>query len=137
MLNTEQLQKLGMNPDFDKSILPEQYQYVHEPYYKGDGELGVKSMQMLINSYKEYVHQQAIIKQELLKHILKKEQLYPNPNWSVYDVVEQFPDSTLEQQQAILSKALNNEATAEQIKFSIREFAELLYELKPTEDEED
>ena len=66
-----------------------------------------------------------------------KEQLYPNPNWSVYDVVEQFPDSTLEQQQAILSKALNNEATAEQIRFSIREFAELLYELKPTEDEED
>lgn len=154
MLNIEQLQKLGMNRHFDKSILPEQYRYQFQPFYRGDGELNVKEMEGLLNKFKEYVHQQDIIKEELIKHILEKEveisenntetnhkkaleQLgfYSDILWTVSDVKGKFSEATDEQAQHILDKALNNEATMEQIWFSINEFATDLYNLTEKEDE--
>lgn len=154
MLNTEQIQLAGMNRDFDKSILPEQYRYQFQPFYKGDGELNVKQMEDLLNKFKEYVHQQDIIKVELIKHILEKEVevsetnteanhkkaleqmgFYSDVLWTISDVKGIFPDASDEEAQHILDKALNNEATMEQIWFSIREFATSLYNLTEKEDE--
>lgn len=60
---------LGMNPRSDQEILPKQYTVVEQPYYKGDGVHNVKELQQLCNDFKEYCHQQAIIKQELIKEI--------------------------------------------------------------------
>ncbi len=63
--------KLGMNKDSDAYLLPIQYKTViEEPYYKGDGNHSINELQKLLNQYKEYSHQQAIIKQNLIKTIL-------------------------------------------------------------------
>jgi len=37
-----------------------------QPFYKGDGMHGVTELQDLCKQFKEYCHQQALIKQELL-----------------------------------------------------------------------
>lgn len=62
---------LGMNPKSDSYILPKHYTYESEPFYKGDGEHSVKDMQELLKKYKEYSHQQAIVKQRLIEFITK------------------------------------------------------------------
>ena len=63
-------QDLGMNPNSDRYILPEQYTNVQpEPYYEGDGNHSVAELQKICREYKEYCHQQAIIKQVLIQHI--------------------------------------------------------------------
>ena len=60
---------LGMNINSDKFLLPDQYTTIEQPYYKGDGELSVRQLQELCNNYKEYCHQQAVIKQKLIEEI--------------------------------------------------------------------
>ncbi len=65
---------LGMNPRSDKALLPPHYEsmYQPEPYYSGDGNHNVKEMQEMLNQYKEYSHQQALIKQKLIERISEK-----------------------------------------------------------------
>jgi hypothetical protein len=60
---------IGMNQNFDKALLPSQYEYQEQPHYPGDGNLSVKQLQELCNKFKEYCHQQAIIKQQLIEYI--------------------------------------------------------------------
>ena len=62
-------QNLGMNINSDKFLLPNHYTPVSEPYYKGDGEHSIKELQELCKKFTEYCHQQAIIKQRLIKEI--------------------------------------------------------------------
>jgi len=66
-LNTE---NLGMNPRFDYDNLPKGYIYQSEPHYIGDGMHSVHEMQELLNQYKEYCHQQALIKQTLIAEVI-------------------------------------------------------------------
>ena len=62
--------QLGMNINSDRYILPEQYSKIEsEPYYKGDGKHSVKELQEICKQYKEYCHQQNIIKQVLIHSI--------------------------------------------------------------------
>jgi len=61
--------QLGMNIKSDSFLLPEQYTPIEMPYYKGDGEHSIKELQQLCNNFKEYCHQQAVIKQILIKEI--------------------------------------------------------------------
>jgi hypothetical protein len=68
-MKLKDFQGLGMNTNSDKYLLPEQYTPIEQPYYKGDGELSVRQLQELCNSYKEYCHQQAIIKNILIEEI--------------------------------------------------------------------
>jgi hypothetical protein len=63
---------LGMNPKFDQDNLPKQYTYQPEPFYKGDGVHSVKELEELLNKYKEYAHQQALIKQALIEEVKSK-----------------------------------------------------------------
>lgn len=60
---------LGMNINSDQFILPDHYKAIKEPHYKGDGEHSIKELQELCNQFKEYCHQQALIKQELINEI--------------------------------------------------------------------
>lgn len=60
---------LGMNVNSDKFILPDHYMPVPEPVYRGDGQHSVTELQQIIRQYKEYCHQQALIKQALIKDI--------------------------------------------------------------------
>lgn len=60
---------LGMNPKSDKHILPAGYTPVEQPYYKGDGVHSVQELQDLCKQFMEYCHQQAIIKQELIREL--------------------------------------------------------------------
>lgn len=63
------IDELGMNDASDSSLLPSWYTRVDEPFYKGDGEHNVSSLQDICRQFKEYCHQQAIIKQKLIKII--------------------------------------------------------------------
>lgn len=60
---------LEMNTASDQYILPGHYKAVREPHYKGDGEHSIKELQDLCRQFTEYCHQQALIKQELIKTI--------------------------------------------------------------------
>jgi len=51
----------------EKDLLPEHYTYKNQPYYKGDGVLNVTQLETLAKDFTEYVHQQAIIKDKLIK----------------------------------------------------------------------
>lgn len=62
---------LGMNKSSDNYILPGYYMPVEEPHYTGDGNHSVHELQKLCNQYKEYCHQQAIIKSELIKRLYR------------------------------------------------------------------
>lgn len=62
-------QGLGMNINSDKFILPDHYTPIEQPYYKGDGNHSVSELQELCKQFTEYCHQQAIIKNELIKEI--------------------------------------------------------------------
>lgn len=57
----------------DDMYLPPQYSgmKVNQPYYSGDGNLSVHELQKLCNQYKEYVHQQQVIKQNCIKKIIE------------------------------------------------------------------
>ncbi len=68
-MKLKDLQNLGMNPNSDKFILPDHYIPVPEPVYKGDGQHSITELQQIICQYKEYCHQQALIKQTLIKEI--------------------------------------------------------------------
>jgi hypothetical protein len=61
---------------------------------------------------------------EQAKAVLKENGYFVDNLWSVQDVKRLFR-CTEEQAQSVLKKALTNEATMEQIQYSIREFAEL------------
>ena len=63
------MDKLGNSSGSDEMLLPQHYTRIDEPHYSGPGNHSVKSLQELCESYKEYCHQQAIIKQELIKLI--------------------------------------------------------------------
>lgn len=67
----KKIKRLGMNFQSDSSILPEHYTCVSEPFYRGEGEHSIKELQELLKQYKEYAHQQAIIKQRLIEFITK------------------------------------------------------------------
>lgn len=49
----------------ENKLLPENYTPVPQPFYSGDGVYNVKQLEELCKQYKEYCHQQQIIKQEL------------------------------------------------------------------------
>lgn len=57
----------------DEMYLPIHYKgyKVERPYYSCDGNLSVNELQKLCNQFKEYTHQQAVIKQNCMKHIVK------------------------------------------------------------------
>lgn len=63
--------QLGMNIKSDSFLLPEHYKAISEPHYKGNGEHSIKELQELCNNFKEYCHQQALIKQKLIEEIKK------------------------------------------------------------------
>ena len=69
MSHLKQFQGLGMNINSDKFILPDHYIPIEKPYYKGDGNHSINELQELCNKFEEYCHQQAIIKNELIKEI--------------------------------------------------------------------
>lgn len=58
-----------MNVNSDKYLLPDHYTPIQEPFYKGDGEHSVGELQELCKQFKEYCHQQAIIKERLIREI--------------------------------------------------------------------
>ena len=66
-----------MNPKFDKDNLPSQYQsmVMTQPYYKGDGAHSVKELQKLLNQYQEYSHQQALVKQGLIREVVRQDEI--------------------------------------------------------------
>lgn len=70
----------------DDMYLPSQYNgmKVSQPYYSGDGNLSVHELQKLCNQYKEYVHQQQIIKQNCIKQILELKFGVEFPNDSIF-----------------------------------------------------
>ena len=68
-MKLKDLQNLEMNPNSDKFILLDHYIPVPEPVYRGDGQHSVTELQQIIRQYKEYCHQQALIKQALIKEI--------------------------------------------------------------------
>jgi len=51
----------------DKELLPEWYNVKEQPFYIGDGHLNVIQLERLCSDFTDYVHQQMIIKQALLK----------------------------------------------------------------------
>lgn len=62
---------LGMNINSDQFLLPDHYNAIKQPHYKGDGNHSVKELQELCKWFTEYCHQQAIIKQRLIEEIKK------------------------------------------------------------------
>jgi hypothetical protein len=59
------------------------------------------------------------------RQTLKQAGYYVGNLWSIQDVMEQY-ECTEDEAQEVLDRSLTNEATIEQIQFSIREFAEVL-----------
>jgi hypothetical protein len=60
---------LGMNINSDQFLLPDHYTAIEQPFYKGDGEHSVKELQEICNKFKEYCHQQQLVKQKLIHEI--------------------------------------------------------------------
>lgn len=75
------------------------------------------------------------ISNDIAKSILKTNGKYTDNLWSIGDVMDKY-QVTEEEAQYILDKALTNEATMEQIWFSIDQFAEM-EGLEPQEIEEE
>jgi hypothetical protein len=44
---------------------------VEQPFFEGKGNHSVKQLEDICEQYKEYVHQQQIIKQNFMKHIVE------------------------------------------------------------------
>lgn len=57
----------------DDMYLPIHYKdmIVEQPFYTGDGNHSVKELEAICRQFKEYVHQQQIIKQNCMKHIVE------------------------------------------------------------------
>jgi hypothetical protein len=57
----------------DEMYLPIHYKgiIVNEPLFKGIGEHFISQLEAICKMYKEYVHQQQVIKQNCKKHILE------------------------------------------------------------------
>ena len=57
----------------DDMYLPIMYKgiLVQQPFYSGDGNHSVHELQEICNQFKEFCHQQAIIKQNCMKHIVE------------------------------------------------------------------
>ena len=57
----------------DDMYLPIHYKgiKVEQPFYSGDGNHSVKELEAICNQFKEYVHQQQVIKQNCMKHIVE------------------------------------------------------------------
>lgn len=89
-----------------------------------------------INVFEEFNHD-VQISEESARITLKNKGYFVDNLWHIEDVLNVYPTATKEQAMEILDKALTNEATGEQIQFSIEEFGDFLYELTPRENEED
>jgi hypothetical protein len=57
----------------DDMYLPIHYKgmVVQQPFYSGDGNHSVRELEAICNQYKEYVHQQAVIKQGVMKALVE------------------------------------------------------------------
>jgi len=57
----------------DDMYLPIHYKgiVIKQPYYSGDGNLNIMQLEQLCKDFKEYTHQQAIIKQNCMQHIVE------------------------------------------------------------------
>lgn len=57
----------------DDMYLPIHYKgiKVEQPFYSGDGNCSVRQLEALCKHYKEYAHQQQIIKQKCMQHIVE------------------------------------------------------------------
>ena len=57
----------------DDMYLPIHYKgmVVQQPFYQGDGVHSVKQLEAICNQYKEYVHQQAVVKQSVMKALVE------------------------------------------------------------------
>jgi len=57
----------------DDMYLPIMYKgiKVEQPFYQGDGCHSVKELEQICNQFKEFCHQQAVIKQNCMKHIVE------------------------------------------------------------------
>lgn len=73
-------------------------------------------------------------KEEQARQTLRELGFFVDNLWSIHDVMDRY-ECTEEEAQKVLAFSLTNEATVEQIQFSIREFAEV-FKLKEKEDED-
>lgn len=57
----------------DQMYLPIHYKsmLVEEPFYQGDGVHNVRELEAICRQFKEYCHQQAVIKQNCKNHIIE------------------------------------------------------------------
>lgn len=57
----------------DDMYLPIQYKgiKVNQPFYSGDGNYSVAQLEAICRQFQEYTHQQAVIKQNCMKHIVE------------------------------------------------------------------
>lgn len=57
----------------DDMYLPIHYKWikVEQPFYSGDGNHSVAQLEAICKQFQEYVHQQAVIKQNCMKHIVE------------------------------------------------------------------
>lgn len=57
----------------DEMYLPIQYKgmVVKEPFFEGKGNHSVAQLEAICEQYEKYAHQQAVIKQNCMKHIIE------------------------------------------------------------------
>jgi len=69
-LTDEQMQYMT-----DDMYLPILYKgiKVKQPFYSGDGNYNVLQLEAICRQFQEYMHQQAVIKQNCMKHIVELE----------------------------------------------------------------
>ena len=61
----------------DDTYLPEQYKdnKSKEPFFEGRGNHNITQLEDLCEKFKEHTHQQAVIKSEILKRLVKLEMI--------------------------------------------------------------
>ena len=67
-ISDEQMQYMS-----DDMYLPIMYKgvLVQQPFYSGDGNHSIRELQEICNQFKEFCHQQAVIKQNVMKHLVE------------------------------------------------------------------
>lgn len=72
----------------DDKYLPEHYKLmkVDLPFYQGDGIHSVSMLQNICNQFKEYCHQQSIIKQNLMIELIKSKNIPQHDNKQIADL---------------------------------------------------
>ena len=67
-ISDEQMQYMS-----DDMYLPIMYKgvLVQQPFYSGDGTHSIRELQEICNQFKEFCHQQAVIKQNVMKHLVE------------------------------------------------------------------